>query len=223
MRVTPVPWKSAQTPDATFQSFTLAMDATCFSSECSGWAALGQPHPCGVFIEVEDVVRVRIEHVHPPCFKHACLLDATAEGDPFETAKQLTDRDRRQSNRLVGRMYAVDEVDDSGIGLGLLSRFADKVGVHPTRRSCIPLPLPLGESRGKGWFRCVQACENRARMVRAKTLFPLDRGGGLGADVVDDAIDASDLVDDSSRDLVQKIAPEIGPVRRHEVGRRHRP
>lgn len=48
-------------------------------------------------------------------------------------------------------------------------------------------------------------------------LFPLDGGGGLGGDIVDDTIDALHLVDDAGGDLVQHIVGDTGPVGSHEV------
>src|SRR5688572_4195569 len=48
-------------------------------------------------------------------------------------------------------------------------------------------------------------------------LLPFDRGGGLGADVVDDAVYALDFVDDAGADAGQHFVGEAAPVGRHEV------
>ena len=53
--------------------------------------------------------------------------------------------------------------------------------------------------------------------LRCFVLFPLDGGGGLGGDIVDDTIDALHLVDDAGGDLVQHIVGDAGPVGSHEV------
>ena len=54
-------------------------------------------------------------------------------------------------------------------------------------------------------------------------LFPLDGGGGLGGDVVDDAVDALYLVYDAGRDLIQHIIGNPRPIRGHEVRGRDAP
>ena len=46
---------------------------------------------------------------------------------------------------------------------------------------------------------------------------PLDRSGGLRGHVVDDAVDASDLVDDAGRDVAEEFVAEGVVVRRHAV------
>ena len=48
-------------------------------------------------------------------------------------------------------------------------------------------------------------------------LFPLDGGRGFTCDVVDDAVDALDLIDDAGRDPVQYVVGDSGPVGGHEV------
>src|SRR5665647_786920 len=47
---------------------------------------------------------------------------------------------------------------------------------------------------------------------------PLYRAGRLGADVVDDAVDTLDLVDDAARDLLEDLVGKPHPVGRHAVG-----
>ena len=47
--------------------------------------------------------------------------------------------------------------------------------------------------------------------------FPLYCGRGFGRDIVDDAVDALDLIDDAGRDSVQYVVGDSGPVGGHEV------
>src|SRR6266550_8788271 len=56
-----------------------------------------------------------------------------------------------------------------------------------------------------------------------RTSLPLDRGRGLGRDVVDDTVDARDLVHDPRADLAKDVVWELGPVGRHAVLRGDRP
>src|SRR5215471_5539532 len=51
---------------------------------------------------------------------------------------------------------------------------------------------------------------------------PLDRAGGFGSYVVDDAVDAADFVDDAGGDAAQEFIGERGIVGGHAVGRGHR-
>ena len=55
------------------------------------------------------------------------------------------------------------------------------------------------------------------RVQSFKNSFPLDGGGGLGRDVVTDAIDTLDLIDNSGGDLVQHVVRDSGPVGGHKV------
>ncbi len=48
-------------------------------------------------------------------------------------------------------------------------------------------------------------------------LFPFDGAGGFGGDVVDDAVDAGDFVDDAAADAGEEVVGEAGPVGGHEV------
>ena len=48
-------------------------------------------------------------------------------------------------------------------------------------------------------------------------LFPLDRCGGFAGDVVADAVDAADFVDDADGDAVEHVVGDAGPVGGHEV------
>ena len=48
-------------------------------------------------------------------------------------------------------------------------------------------------------------------------LFPLDRGRGLGGNIVTDAIDAADFVDDTVGDAAQKFRRKLRPIRRHAI------
>src|SRR5204862_6563689 len=52
---------------------------------------------------------------------------------------------------------------------------------------------------------------------------PLDGGWGLRADVVQDAVDALDLVDDARADGAQHVVMDPGPVGRHAVEALHDP
>ena len=56
---------------------------------------------------------------------------------------------------------------------------------------------------------------------RGLYLFPLHRCGGLAGDVVDNSVDALDLVDDAAADLVEQLVGDAGPVGGHEVLGRH--
>ena len=47
--------------------------------------------------------------------------------------------------------------------------------------------------------------------------FPLDRAGRLRRDVVDDAVDAGDFVDDAVGDAGEHVVGQAGPVGRHGV------
>ncbi len=49
-------------------------------------------------------------------------------------------------------------------------------------------------------------------------LFPLDCAGGFAGDVVDDAGDAADFVDDAVADAGEDVVGDSGPVGGHEVG-----
>src|SRR6218665_1963660 len=49
--------------------------------------------------------------------------------------------------------------------------------------------------------------------------FPLDRARGLAGDVVDDAVDAADLVDDPRGGLAEDFPGELEEVGGHAVGR----
>jgi hypothetical protein len=48
--------------------------------------------------------------------------------------------------------------------------------------------------------------------------FPLDCAGWLGGDVIDDAVDALDLVDDARRRAAKEIVGEVEIVGRHAIG-----
>lgn len=48
-------------------------------------------------------------------------------------------------------------------------------------------------------------------------LFPLNSRGGLGGNIVDDAVDVGHLIDDADGDPVQHIVGDPGPVGGHEV------
>ena len=49
-------------------------------------------------------------------------------------------------------------------------------------------------------------------------LFPLNRRRGFGGDVVEDAVDAGDGVDDAGADAVEDVVGYAGPVGGHKVG-----
>ena len=57
------------------------------------------------------------------------------------------------------------------------------------------------------------------RVRSFKNSLPLYCGGGLGRDVVADAVDALDLVDDAGGNAVQHVVGDAGPVGGHEVRR----
>src|SRR3990172_3961516 len=62
----------------------------------------------------------------------------------------------------------------------------------------------------------------RARRLKARqtaVLFPLDRAGGLRGHVVDDAVDAFDLVHDAVGDAAQELHVEVVEVGGHAVAR----
>ena len=63
-------------------------------------------------------------------------------------------------------------------------------------------------------------CRNPANV---RQLFPLDGCRGFGGDVVDDAVDAADLVDDLVGDVPQEVIGEGEPVGGHAVGRNDGP
>ena len=52
---------------------------------------------------------------------------------------------------------------------------------------------------------------------RPLKLFPLDRRRGFAGDVVADAVDAADFVDDADGDAVEHVVGDAGPVGGHEV------
>ena len=58
-------------------------------------------------------------------------------------------------------------------------------------------------------------------LISTFCLFPLHRCGGLAGDVVDNSVDALDLVDDAAADLVEQLVGDAGPVSGHEVLGRH--
>jgi hypothetical protein len=49
-------------------------------------------------------------------------------------------------------------------------------------------------------------------------LFPFNGGRWLGADVVGDAIDTADLIDDTVRDFGQELIWQMAPIGGHAVG-----
>jgi len=55
-------------------------------------------------------------------------------------------------------------------------------------------------------------------MVEVGMLLPFDGGGWFGADVVDYAVDASDLVDDVVGDFGKEVVGEVYPVGCHTIG-----
>src|SRR5262245_26896430 len=52
---------------------------------------------------------------------------------------------------------------------------------------------------------------------------PLNRSGGFGRDVVHDAVDPPNFVDDSIRTAAEKFMRELGPIGRHPIEADHRP
>ena len=68
--------------------------------------------------------------------------------------------------------------------------------------------FPLAETRiNTGFFKQLD-------------LFEFDRGGRFGRDIIDDAVDALDLVDDAHGDAIEHIVRDARPVGGHEVRRR---
>jgi hypothetical protein len=57
------------------------------------------------------------------------------------------------------------------------------------------------------------------RAALASVLLPLDGAGGFGRDVVDDAVDASDFVDDAAGDSLEHVVRQEGPVSGHAIFR----
>ena len=49
-------------------------------------------------------------------------------------------------------------------------------------------------------------------------LFPLHRCGGFAGDIVGDAVDVGDFVDDADGDTVQDFVGDSGPLSGHKVG-----
>ena len=56
-----------------------------------------------------------------------------------------------------------------------------------------------------------------ATTFRESSSLPLDRRGRLGADVVHDAVDPHDLIDDAARDARQHLVRKRVPVGRHSI------
>ena len=51
-------------------------------------------------------------------------------------------------------------------------------------------------------------------------LLPLDRRGRFASDIVHDAVDAADFVDDAGGGPVEDVVGDAGPIGRHKIGRR---
>src|SRR5690606_14458709 len=66
---------------------------------------------------------------------------------------------------------------------------------------------------------------NRSRPATSSLMpirsLPFDGGGGLGADVVGDAVDALHFVDDARAELGEQVVGQPGPVGGHAVGGAH--
>src|SRR5713101_2077112 len=114
----------------------------------------------------------------------------------------------------------------SGLALGLL-----RASAHPTCLARAPrledFGLALGLLRASGHFSSLERGRHqfgawapsrkrsfdlphgctpaRPMWPRPPGSLPLDGARGLGGDVVDDAVDALDLVDDPARDLAQQV------------------
>ena len=58
---------------------------------------------------------------------------------------------------------------------------------------------------------------NRAKNSLRKPSLPFDRCGRFGADIVDDAVDAGNFVDDTRRDSGEDVVRESAPFGGHEV------
>ena len=56
-------------------------------------------------------------------------------------------------------------------------------------------------------------------LLMTSKLFHLHGRGGFAGDVVEDAVDAGDLVDDAGADPVQEVIGQAGPVGGHEIVR----
>jgi hypothetical protein len=84
-------------------------------------------------------------------------------------------------------------------------------------------PAPEGYGGGDG-VPCTPyqgKTHNPQSQICNPGLFPLDGCGGFAGDVVDDAVDASDLVDDPAGDGAEDVVRDVREVGGHEVGRVH--
>src|SRR5688572_19774067 len=77
-----------------------------------------------------------------------------------------------------------------------------RLALSPSRTALILLPAPEARSTLPSF---------RLRLL------PFDGGGRFGGDVVDDAGDAVDFVDDPGADASEGVVGETGPVRGHGV------
>ena len=71
----------------------------------------------------------------------------------------------------------------------------------------ISLKISCVKFASKGDFDSIEIRKSLdiARVFRLPQLFPLHGGGGLGGDVVADAVDVLDLTHDAAGDLIQQL------------------
>ena len=62
---------------------------------------------------------------------------------------------------------------------------------------------------------------NKISQINSKlytTLLPLNRRGRFRADVINDAVDTCDFVDDAGGDAAEQVGGQLAPVGGHEIG-----
>ena len=92
----------------------------------------------------------------------------------------------------------------------LMGKFTDKQG-------------RLIDSQGKSPLQIIIS-KTTAPFLRKRAAFsfPFNRAGGFGADVIDDAVDAFDFVDDAVGNFTEQVVGQVHPVGGHAVGAVHR-
>lgn len=66
---------------------------------------------------------------------------------------------------------------------------------------------------------CTEEVRRENSSVQRLISFPFNRGGRLAGNVVDDAVDAADFIDDAVGDLAEEFVRQMAPDGGHEVGR----
>src|SRR6516164_5318317 len=72
-----------------------------------------------------------------------------------------------------------------------------------------------------GWFAETAQNSHVRTPIELRASFPFNGSGRFGSDVVDHAVDALDLVDDTVGDSLQQVVREVHPVGGHAVLRVH--